>query len=243
LIFSNTYFSRERPAWLSERIHIGVLIVYNTLMGGYGSGRQGGRPIAEHSLRVDFGWMIRKGLAVPGGWRKGNLRWTCRGEPSGDVSYSCDMTDPENSWLELRFSVPDRANGGRKHHTQRIQLSYTVPEFGGKRWWMHCPINGARVGKLYVPPGGDIFASRRAWRMGYHSQRIPDRDKPFEALFRLQRRLGCTEGWEMPIRRPKGMHHRTFAKLEERYWQLDQQCGVEMAGALAMLGGDFARLS
>jgi hypothetical protein len=37
------------------------------------------------------------------------------------------------------------------------------------------------------------------------------------------------------------MHHRTFAKLERQYWRLDHQCGVEMAGALARLGGDFAK--
>lgn len=198
-------------------------------MGGYGSGRQNGRPIAEHSLRVDIGWMIRKGLAVPGGWRKSNLRWTCRGEPSGDVSYSCDMTDPENSWLELRFSVPDRANGQRKHHTQRIHLSYTVPKFGGKRWWMHCPVNGARVGKLYVPPGGDIFASRKAWRVGYQSQRIAKRDSMFERLFRLQRKLGGEIGWGQPISRPKGMHWRTYERYLKESEALDRCCSVEAA--------------
>lgn len=187
--------------------------------------------------------MIRKGLAVPGGWRAGKLQWTSRGEPSGDVSYSCDMIHPEFSVLELRFTVSKPATGESQKHTQRIRLSYTVPKFGGKRWWMHCPVNGERVGKLYVPPGGDIFASRKAWGIGYRSQRIPDMEKPFEALFRLQRRLGCEEGWEMPIRRPKGMHHRTYAKLEDRYWQLDQECAIEMAGVLARLGGDFARLS
>lgn len=188
-------------------------------------------------MRVDIGWMIRKGSAAPGSWRSGSLRWSCRGEPSGDVSYTCDMTDPENSWLELRYSIPDRVKGGRKNLTQRIYLGYTLPKFGGKRWWLHCPVNGDRVGMLYVPPGGDTFASRKAWRIGYQCQRAASHDRPFEALFKLQRRLGCTEGWEMPIRRPKGMHHRTFAKLERQYWQIDEQCGRAMAGVLARLGG------
>jgi hypothetical protein len=211
-------------------------------MGGYGSGRQGGRPIAENCLKIDLAWMLRKGLAVTGGCRSGQLRWSCNGKPHGDISYSCDMTDPERGELVLRFTS-GASRGDPEDHVQRIRLSYTVPKLGGKRWWMHCPANGARVGKLYVPPGGDIFASRRAWRIGYHSQRIPDREKPFEALFRLQRRLGCTEGWEAPIRRPKGMHHRTFAKLESQYCKIDHQCGIEMAETLAVLSGDFGSFS
>lgn len=211
-------------------------------MGGYGSGRQNGRPIAEHCLKIDLVWLLRKGFAIPGGLRSGQLHWSCNGEPHGNITYSCDMTDPERGELVLRFTT-GASRGDPKDHVQRIRLSYTVPKLGGKRWWMHCPVNGARVVKLYVPPGGDIFASRKAWRIGYQCQRAASHDRPFEALFKLQRRLGCTEGWEMPIYRPKGMHHRTFAKLLDRYWQLDRQCGIEMAGVLARLGGDFARFS
>ncbi|VVT18115.1 hypothetical protein [Erythrobacter sp. EC-HK427] len=206
-------------------------------MGGYGSGRQGGRPIAEHCLRIDFGFMLRKGFVAPGAWRNGTLRWSSGGQPSGDISYSCDMRDPENSRLELRYSVVNHLTGDRKQQIQNIRLSYTVPKFGGKRWWMHCPVSGARVGQLYLPPGGELFASRKVWRIGYRSQRVPDHEKPFEALFRLQRRLGCAEGWAMPIRRPKGMHHSSFGKLEERYWQLDHHCAQVFAGMEARLGG------
>ncbi len=201
-------------------------------MGGWGSGRQGGKPTADASLRIDLAWMLRNGLARVGDRIFGNLSWTCRGEPSGNISYNCDMHDPDGSFMELRFTVTDRRTGERRDYNQRIMLSYSVPHFGGKRWWMHCPVNGERVGKLYCPAGADTFASRTAWRLGYHSQRITDRDKPFEALFRLQSKLGCREGWEQPIRRPKGMWRKTYARLESRYWQLDAQCGATMMAAL-----------
>jgi len=65
-------------------------------------------------------------------------------------------------------------------------LSDSDPHFGGKRWWMHCPINGDLVGKLYCPNGAHTFASRTAWRLDYNSQRIAGRGNPFEALFRLR---------------------------------------------------------
>lgn len=144
------------------------------------------------------------------------------------------MDDPENAVLDLRFTT-GASRGDPKDHKQRIHLSYTTPKFGGKRWWMHCPINGDRVGKLYVPPGGDIFASRKAWRIGYRSQRVTARDAAFERLFKLQRRLGGPQGWETPIRRPKGMHNRTFERLEDEYWRLNRQCDIAMAPVIAGL--------
>lgn len=208
-------------------------------MGGFGSGRQYGKPIAEEALRIDFCWMLRRGLAQPGRCIPGNLRWTRGGEPSGNIDYTCDMRDPDNASMELRFSVTRHRTGERKQYVQRVPLSYTVPQFGGRRWWMHCPVTGQRVAKLFVPAGGDIFASRKAWRIAYRSQRGSRSDRAFDRLNRLQRKLGCQEGWEMPIRRPKGMHHRTYARYEERYWELDEQCGQEMIVHLARLGPAF----
>ena len=204
-------------------------------MGGYGSGRQGGKPIAEEALQIDLAWMLRNGRAQAGVRLIGGLSWTCRGEPSGNIAYTCDMRDAENSTLELRFTVTRRSAGEAKDHIQHIRLSYTQPNFGGKRWWMHCPVNGGRVGKLFVPAGAELFASRRAWGMGYRSQRVTARDAAFERLFNLQRRLECPIGWEMPIRRPKGMWHRTYRQLEREYWELDHHCSRHMMAVAEQL--------
>lgn len=206
-------------------------------MGGYGSGMRGGSPVAEEALRIDIAWMLRQALAEPGHVRSGTLRWIRGGEPSGSVTYRCDMRHHDEASLELRFSVTRRSSGRTSSYTQRIALSHTQPNFGGKRWWMHCPVSGHRVRKLYMPDSGALFASGKVWRIGYRSQRQTERDNVFERLFRLQRRLGCVEGWEMPIRRPKGMHHRTYARLEREYWRLDAACNVAMAQVLSRLDG------
>lgn len=204
-------------------------------MGGYGSGRRYGDPIAEESLRIDIAWMVRTGRAVPGSTVWGNLSWTCGGEPSGNVSYTCDMSNPDHHTLELRFTVTRRSTGEAKDYRQRIRLSYTVPHFGGKRWWMHCPVTGERVGKLYCPPGADLFASRKAYRIGYRSQRVTKRDAVFERLFKLQKRLGCEQGWGNWITRPKGMHRRTFERYLDEYEELDARCAVEMMRTIGVL--------
>lgn len=204
-------------------------------MGGYGSGRRCGDPVAEEALRIDIAWMVRAGRAVPGATVSGNLGWTCGGEPAGNVSYTCDMFDPDNATLELRFTVTRRSTGEAKDYRQRVRLSYTVPNYGGKRWWMHCPATGERVGKLFCPAGAELFASRKAYRIGYRSQRVTKRDAVFERLFKLQKRLGCEQGWGNWITRPKGMHHRTFERLADEYEYLDALCGAEMMATLKML--------
>lgn len=209
-------------------------------MGGYGSGRQWGRPTADAARRLDIAWMLRRGFAADGEFTSGNLSWTRGDTPAGNIGYACNMRDPDDAALVLRYTFTDNRTGETREYNPRIALSYTVPHYGGRRWWMHCPSTGARVAKLYMPVGAETFASRKAWRLGYHSQRISGRDAAFERLFALQRRLGCSQGWGQGITRPKGMHHATFERHLERYWELDDECGRE---TLAFLGSLSAGLN
>ncbi|QIK79418.1 hypothetical protein G7077_11405 [Sphingomonas piscis] len=187
------------------------------------------------SKKIDLAWMIRTGRAKPGQWISGSLSWNCGGEPAGSISYSANMEDPSNSILRLSYS---RAYGdGREHVEQTVRLVFTEPNFGGRRWWMVCPYKHVRVAKLYLPNGGDRFASRKAWRLAYNSQRVAYRDRAFEKLFRLQRKLGCEEGFDAYIRKPKGMWQRTFDRYLERYEELDAQCAGEMMSLVLRLGG------
>jgi len=205
-------------------------------MGGWNSGRSGGRPTADLSLRVDIAWMIRSGRAQPGSFMSGSLSWSYgRDDPAGSINYKVDMVDCYDSKLILNYT---RGSGGDKESVEQIvRLVFTEPHYGGKRWWMVCPYRGIRVGKIYLPGGGDRFASRKAWRLGYKSQRIAHRDRPFEKLFRLQKKLGAPQGWEAGLPRPKGMWHRTYDKHFERYLELDEQCAIEMMGVMSRLSG------
>lgn len=202
-------------------------------MGGFGSGRHSGRPTADSSLRIDLAWMLRTRKAREGSHFHGMLNWTCGGRNSGSIGYIAAMSEPGREHLELSYS--NTRQGERKEVRQTVHLTHTVPNYGGKRWWMLCPVIGRRVGKLYLPPGGDIFASRQAWRLGYQCQRDAARDRPFERLFRLQKKLGCAQGWEQPIFKPKGMWERTWQRHLAEYWKLDEQCSIEMMGMVNRL--------
>lgn len=202
-------------------------------MGGFGSGRQGGRPTADASRRIDLAWLVRTGRAVPGSLRYGSLSWNIGGEPAGSISYEADMRDLDAA--ELRLSYTRGSGADREQVRQTVRLTYTLPHYGGRRWWMICPYSGHRVGKLYLPSNGDRFAGRVAWRLGYACQRSAYRDRPFDALFRLQKKLGCEQGWEAGLYRSKGMHQRTFERHWDRYLDLDGQCGAAMMSTLNRL--------
>ncbi len=202
-------------------------------MGGYGSGRQYGRPTADASRRIDLAWMMRKDMVRAGNETSGTIYWNSGGNPAGSISYRADMRAPEYSNLFLTYT---REEGHEQEEVkQAVRLVYTEPNFGGKRWWMICPYNGSRIGKLYLPPQGDRFASRGAWKLGYHSQRIPRKDAIFERLFRLQKKLGCQQGWGNYPTRPKGMHKRTYDRLLHEFDYLDDLCSVEMMAAIGLI--------
>ena len=203
-------------------------------MGGYNSGRWGGRPTTNMSLRIDIAWMIRTGRARPGALVTGTLSWSIGTEAAGSINYRADMCDPTLSYLHLSYQRT--GDGQRETAMQSIRLEFTEPNYGGRRWWMVCPSRDVRVGKLYKPNGGDCFAGRKAWRLGYNSQRIEHSQRPFEKLFRLQRKLGQEQGWDAGLERPKGMWHRTFERHLDRYDELDEQCGLAMAGVVLRLG-------
>lgn len=200
-------------------------------MGGCGSGRHGGRPTADASSRIDLAWMFRRGFAKDGEHRRGTLSWSRRGEEVASISYQSIMDEPGEERLELSYW---RGSGDdREHVEQTVYLCYTVPQYGGKRWWMLCPFSHIRVAKLYYPPGGDRFASRHAWRLGYYIQRVAKNERACERLFALQKKLGCDQGLGAFPRRPKGMWRRTYERHMNQFWELEEAAEAEFPIGLA----------
>ncbi len=200
-------------------------------MGGFGSGQSGGRPIVEHCKVIDLALMFRRGSLAEHCSGGGSLSWSCGGEPAGSIAYHYDLSDLDDASMTLSYRRKPYG-GDWIDERQFVRLVHTAPRFGGRRWWMICPVRGHRVAKLYLPNSGDIFAGRKAWRLGYRSQRVTSRDAQFERLFSLQRKLGCDQGWDAGLFRPKGMWHRTFERHLDRYWELNDECTVSMMGAI-----------
>lgn len=204
-------------------------------MGGYGSGRTGGEPIAEQCRQIDIGLLAKSGKVFDGRATSGYMHWSFCGQSSGSIGYICDLTDPRNAKLILSFSRD--AGRGAERVRQVIPLHFTVPHFGGRRWWMVCPFEHIPVAKLYMPMNGHHFASRKSLHLGYRSQRITPAAKPLERLFRVEAKLGRERGSVCRPVRPLGMWRRTYDRLVAEYDTLSGQVGEGMGARAGLLTG------
>ena len=149
-------------------------------MGGYGSGRSGGRPTTDNGLTLTLSKLFRDRLFRPGSaW--GSLVWTntTTGEQIGSISYEAHLGQ-ESGRVRLKYTTT-RWDGERREFDYWIQLETTPQPFGGRRWWFICPRTGRRAAKLYLPNGAFTFASRQAYRLAYRSQREAPHDRAFDA--------------------------------------------------------------
>lgn len=140
-------------------------------MGGFGSGRQGGRFTVEDCLTLDVNKLLRDHCLVPGRRMGGVLRWSVvgTGREVASVGYEADLADAAAAWMRLRFG---RGEGeARREHECTLRLTTTRPRCGGLRWWFACPASGRRCGKLHLPPGAGAFAARQVWGLAFGSQR------------------------------------------------------------------------
>jgi len=200
-------------------------------MGSHLSGRRSCNPVAEDCLALDIAWLMRLGPIREGDAGSGELIWSSDGQNLGAIRFRLDLRQSDSAHLVLSYNLA-LPNGQRRAVCQRIDLTSTVPHFGGRRWWLRCPVTGARVRKLYLPSSGDRFAGRRAWGLGYRVERISHFDRPFEKLSRLQRRLGSPAGLGAPLERPKGMWQRSYARHLDRFASFDLACAQEVVALI-----------
>ena len=105
-------------------------------MGGFGSGRYGGRPLTGQCLYLELGWMLKTGRAKDGAHIDNVLSWHCGGEESGSVRCSARMDQPGRERLELSWRLISTGEQMR----QTINLDYTEPNYGGSDGGLCAPI-------------------------------------------------------------------------------------------------------
>ena len=185
-------------------------------MGGYGSGRSGGRPTTESGLTLTLSKLLRDRLFRPGCAWGGSLVWTntTTGEQVGSIGYEAHLGQ-DFGRVRLKYTTT-RWDGERRESDYWIQLETTPQPFGGRRWWFVCPRTGRRAAKLYLPNGAFTFASRQAYRLAYARQREPAHDRALRRAFKLRGKLGADGGIGDYVPKPKWMRWRTYdRKLEE----------------------------
>ncbi len=147
-------------------------------MGGMGSGRRwflDSKLTVEDCLTLNINKLMRDKFISLHFYRSGSLTWrrVSTGEETGSVGYSAEPLDGDEILLRLNFSIT--REGEKNGYNQRIILSPTVPNYGGKRWWFICSLYKSgvpcnrRVATLHVPPGGIYFGCRTCYDLTYTS--------------------------------------------------------------------------
>ena len=197
-------------------------------MGGFGSGRQSGKRCTNDMLALDVRSISRAGRLTPGSWF--TWQWTCNGEKTASIQL---RVETDSVVLDYRNRSGHHNGGEWEPMRYAVALDRTPCGFGGKRIWWRCPAVGCgrRVAVLH---GGRVFACRQCNRLAYRSQREADDDRATRRADKLRKSLG----WEPGILngngdKPKGMHWRTFERLQASH---DFHVNAALAGMAAKLG-------
>jgi hypothetical protein len=170
-------------------------------------------------------WLQRNGLLTPG--RSFGWNWTLDGETVASIQVQAEsdrvmLNYRRSDWQPMDYPV---------------RLAWTDCTLGGRRVWLLCPARGCgrRVALLYIG-GSAIFACRHCYKLAYASQRETGDDRAARRANRIRDRLG----WEAGILNgeggiPKGMHWRTFERLQAEH-------NVFVNASLAGMMRKFGRL-
>lgn len=178
-------------------------------MGGYGSGR-GNRMASQmdefHKLDLatfEPGWFERR--------RSGRVTWSRGGHETGSIGYRLG-----HDFMELHYTHGREPN--REEVCERIHLTFTEQPFGGRRRWFVCRSCGRRCRVLI---GGAYFRCRQCYRATYPSQYESFRLRGLAKTQRVRDKLGGEPGICFPFPcKPKGMHWRTYRRLERQDWSV-----------------------
>jgi hypothetical protein len=191
-------------------------------MGGRGSTRWKSRgdhvpPLTiNEAVEIRASWVFRELRPRAGRARRGQIRCSS----AGPVDFTIDATSGPVT-VFLRFSESLRMAVATVPADTSVWVLPTQPTYGGERWWFVCAACGRRCGAIYSLPRGHFRAHGMAWacrrcqRLVYPSQREGTGERALRRLRKVLYRAGAA--WSsncLPRHRPKGMHRRTFERLE-----------------------------
>lgn len=195
-------------------------------MGGRGSGRSSGYGFlvdkCEDYLSIDIAWLKRQGSLTSG--KSGSITWSRGGKTTSSIGYRVEADGlrmiyrtrrAENEWQDVNDLIP---------------FTWTDANFNGRRQWFSCPSCNRRCRIIY---GGSYYRCRKCYRLKYESQYEPIFGRAADQRHKLRKRLGQAGSLEDPFPpKPKGMHWKTYRRLEARDQELEQLWCMDLAGWL-----------
>lgn len=193
-------------------------------MGGFGSGRQGGKLTTSNTWRLDVRRLHRSGLLVPG--KAFNWEWSENGERAAYIGIYVNERH-----ITLKYRIR-KCGDEWENKEYPVTLEWTACHFGGQRPWFLCPCCGRRAAVLF---GREIYACRRCHNLAYPCQREDKHGRLLSRAQKIQRRLSWDgpNGWH----KPKGMHWRTFERLVLEHERFDKASWLALAEKFNLFHG------
>jgi hypothetical protein len=175
-------------------------------MGGLGSGRTGGRTRIDSVRRIDIRRLHREGvLSQP----HASVSWYLGGRRAGSVDIF-----PSIDEVRLSYNVRCAGESNFCKTEEVVSITRTSCNYGGHRPWFLCPGCKCRVAILYL--GRVRFLCRHCYDLIHDSVNEGRYDKMLRRSRMLRRKLGADVlAFGASVSRPKGMHLRTFGRLQD----------------------------
>ena len=174
----------------------------------------GGRLTCESCLAIDVREWKRRGLLRPG--QMFPVSWNRAGVPCGRISVRA-----ESDAVVLIFRSQHPGKTEWKSTEQRVPILWSACHLGGRRPWFRCTVHsngqycGRRVAVLYA--AGNLFACRHCYGLSYASQQESPQSRFIRCSRKIRMRLGGSPDLLQPFpKRPRGMHQRTYMRLQAR---------------------------
>jgi hypothetical protein len=159
-------------------------------MGGYGSNRWGWcyrrKTTVEVCWSLDAVKLAREGFIKPGEGVIGSWGWWRNRDksetPTARIGLLVRVSEMRGA-CRLSYTVTDRATGSKQGYNYVAPLEATPCNYGGVRWWFHCPECDRRVRKLYMPPDGRRFLCRHCHDLTY--AKAQEHDKTMDKYLRM----------------------------------------------------------
>lgn len=177
-------------------------------MGGYGSGRKwDAKRTVDSQINIDVRWFKKNGRLRAES--SANLVWSRNGVQTGSINYKMGA---ECLILQYRY----RPRGGEWGNiSEIIRLDWTPCNYGGYRTWFLCPKCNRRVAVLYL--AGEYFLCRHCYQLNYATQHLQPYERLMERARAIRMRLGGSSSLvDCFPEKPKGMHWKTYLRLQEK---------------------------
>lgn len=195
----------------------------------------GWRPHIESALCLSLPRLLEIRQVVPGCTTGGVLQWSRDGECIASVRFRAVLGDTSGT-LSLSYQADGRAEDCT------IRLSTVPNHYGGRNWFLHCPVSGRRARKLYKWSGLPDFRHREAVRPRptYASQRDSGYDRINRQRWALRHKMGdqWSDLFGEPLK-PKWMRRHTFERYAARDAELEAREAPAWARLLGRLGVDM----